>query len=58
MEHSGRRVWYVTEACVVIQQFSGLFNDVFSILAEATVGLVRLLTEAATFARGFALLSN
>jgi hypothetical protein len=30
MEHSGRRVWHVTEACVVIQQFSEMFSPTLS----------------------------
>ena len=42
----------------VIEQFSVLFNGVFFIVTQVTVGLIQLLSEVAAFGKGFALLRN
>ena len=42
----------------VIEQFSVLFNGVFFIVTQVTVGLIRLLSEVAAFGKRFALVRN
>ena len=42
----------------VIEQFSVLFNGVFFIVTQVTVGLIQLLSEVAAFGKRFALLRN